>query len=1096
MLPIKILYVFICLNYVVGQSTDFQNFNVIFAIDETLYEYMLRYVLPVKFMELDYTLLVYNSDSVKISKYTESHRHPLLLSYTKEVSMPTTLEEDTRDLLFVIDYSLNITNMSEYENSYLFVFSNYLNPVHTSTGLSKTLRKALKKHVQVSFFTYEYPMTDEVSAHDEISSTLTNATGGVFLPIDILDDSVIRYIMDELIHKRISVDTKIFHADYEPICVFGFTVDMQTEDYSIIVIGDGAELLSLINNRNESIEYTNITLSKSVVVGVFNASTGFNFAYVTCDGKCQVIIRASSKLRFTPGFSAEPPVPGSKISASPLTNNKSYLSIEVKKCYGNIDILSAEVYNQKNWSQSLKIHKMYDNLYSSDEPILFPKDLIGVRINGVINETDETFTSIYPRLISPFDKNDLEIITVNITIGDPLTLECAGIDGEWIFYSSRQSPALSLDTGIQYFKIKRATLEDAGLYMCRKNDTIITLYKVQVQVPPTINRVSKRLIVAVIGDPVVVMPCLATGSPEPNVTWSFNGSKECTECTTVNNSLVIHNVTADSAGIYTCKAQNSLGSAWEYYVLIVEGAPSQLYIRKTLVIIKDRKTNILCNITHSEEDTLRWYRDGHFLMNGKLTLYGRIQDSGVYTCRITKLTGIMDYTVNLTVCSPPQFLQPEPSIVFISTRTILRCHVIEFGETKFTWTKDGDKLNGNQPELFAAHPGSYICEVTSHCGRISRRFDVVIGGCILNVDSDFDGVKPFILNSKGNLLSPMYNTLNDAVYIEIGESVRFNCGSNISLYHDKVILSNNFVQGKCVNGSVFEIDKVLYDFKNLSCEGRLNKIVRNDEVKCGWNKTLQNINYHFGKTCVHLYEVCATRLETVYIRHRLNKAKANKISTLADTPKLFYKRQSLANKYNCDYNDSGYCFKSRQLLNARDVYPGQAFTATFSNYNIVPEWRQGWSNWEELEKRVRMIPNSLDKTAEVYVYNGVIHTSNLNANLKRTVTMKHNYTVTYTNRNNKQNIQLTPMFLFKAVHYFTERMGVAFIQLNIPNVTKEEAKKYVFCDDICKEIEWLGNGDWKNPKRGYIYCCSIREFNLLFGDVVQIKEASGILRKI
>ncbi|XP_045514086.1 uncharacterized protein LOC123707789 [Pieris brassicae] len=987
-----------------------------------------------------------------------------------------------------------ITNISAYKNSYILVLSNYKNPVHTSTGLSNTLREALKKHVQVSFFTIESPMTDEVSPHYEISSTLTNATGGVYLPINDLNYSVLRYICDELIHKRILVDIKVFHANYEPISVIGFTVDKQSEEYSIILIGGRAELLSLTNYRNESIKYTHIPLSQSVDTGAFNANTGLNFAYVTCEGRCQVIIRATSRLRFTPGVYAEPPSSRSKPFASPLTYISSYLSIEVNKYNENIDILSAEVYNYKNWSQSLKIHKLYNNFYASGEPILFTKDLIGIRINGVIDDSDETFTSIYPRLISPFDENDSVKTTVNITIGDHLTLECSGLAGEWIFFSSSQTIPLCLNTGIHHFEIKRAALEDAGLYLCKRNSKIITSYKVQVQVPPTISRVSKRLIIAVIGDPVVVIPCLATGSPEPKVTWSINGTKECTKCTTVNNSLVIHNITADSAGSYTCKAQNSLGSAWENFVITVQGGPSQLQIRKTLVIIKDKKSNIDCNIPHSEDETLRWYRDGHFLMNGTLTLYGRLQDSGVYTCRVTRLTGITEYTVNLTVCSPPQFIQPEPSIV--SANTLLRCHVTEFGDIKFTWTKDDVKLKVSEPMLIAKQPGFYTCKVTSYCGSISRQFDVVKGGCVLNVDSDFDGVKPFILHSKGDLLSPMYNTLNDAVYIRSGKSVRFNCGLNISLYHDKQILSDKFVEGVCLKDSLFKINKRSYDFKNLSCDGRLSKIVRNDEVNCGLKRSLKNINYYFGFISVHLYEVCMTQLEPVYVRHRLNKAKANKIPTLKDSPTLSDKLHYLENKYFCDNNDSGFCFKSRQLLNAIDVYPGQAFTTTFSSYNIVPEWRHQWSNWKELEKRVRVIPNTIHKTAEVYVYNGVIHTSNLNKDLKTNLNTKDNYTVVYTNINNQKNILPAPMFLFKAVHNFKDRTGVAFIQLNIPNVTKEEAEKYVFCLDICNEIEWLKNVDWKNPKRGYIYCCTIREFNLLFSNVVFIKQVKGILKKI
>lgn len=58
------------------------------------------------------------------------------------------------------------------------------------------------------------------------------------------------------------------------------------------------------------------------------------------------------------------------------------------------------------------------------------------------------------------------------------------------------------------------------------------------------------------------------------------------------------------------------------------------------------------------------------------------------------------------------------------------------------------------------------------------------------------------------------------------------------------------------------------------------------------------------------------------------------------------------------------------------------------------------------------------------------------------------------------------------------KKGIAFVSLNCfingPK-TIDEAKSEVFCKDICEESGYVKT-NWKNPSKGYIFCCSVSDF--------------------
>jgi hypothetical protein len=96
---------------------------------------------------------------------------------------------------------------------------------------------------------------------------------------------------------------------------------------------------------------------------------------------------------------------------------------------------------------------------------------------------------------------------------------------------------------------------DAGEYTCQLTTWGEPLLKqvLIVQLPPTVRAV-KDVIVAKSGDDVV-LECVATGSPEPTISWKAKGQPLSVR----GSTLTLEQVTHLQAGEFTCEASNGVG---------------------------------------------------------------------------------------------------------------------------------------------------------------------------------------------------------------------------------------------------------------------------------------------------------------------------------------------------------------------------------------------------------------------------------------------------------------------------------------------------------------------------------------------------------
>lgn len=78
---------------------------------------------------------------------------------------------------------------------------------------------------------------------------------------------------------------------------------------------------------------------------------------------------------------------------------------------------------------------------------------------------------------------------------------------------------------------------------------------------------------------------------------------------------------------------------------------------------------------------------------------------------------------------------------------------------------------------------------------------------------------------------------------------------------------------------------------------------------------------------------------------------------------------------------------------------------------------------------------------------------------------------------------------FQVIQDPTSQQSLAIVQINVPDLHPADVSKYVLCDDVCDRIEWMRDPNWHDVNRGYIYCCSLEDFEDKFKSFKGIFES-------
>uniref|UniRef100_A0A8C1K3P7 Hemicentin-1 n=1 Tax=Cyprinus carpio TaxID=7962 RepID=A0A8C1K3P7_CYPCA len=299
-------------------------------------------------------------------------------------------------------------------------------------------------------------------------------------------------------------------------------------------------------------------------------------------------------------------------------------------------------------------------------------------------------------------------------------------------------------------QITAADLSHSGRYSCvAKNAAGTAQRHIQLTVhePPVIQSHPSTL--DVILNNHVTLPCRATGSPRPTITWQKEGINIFTaggDFTVLpNGGLQISKARVEDSGTYMCVAQNPAGTALGKTKLRVQVPPVITSDIKVYTVALDASVTLQCHSEGFPTPSINWYKNGQLLSESvrqRVLSTGALQiafaqpgDTGRYTCTAANVAG----TTSLEMI-PPSIREGNSEVSVVeNTQALLTCVADGVPQPNITWEKDDIALSDTAGEytvlptgellIDSAQPedsGSYTCVATNSIGQDSRTIGLSI----------------------------------------------------------------------------------------------------------------------------------------------------------------------------------------------------------------------------------------------------------------------------------------------------------------------------------------------------------------------------------
>uniref|UniRef100_A0A480PJG6 Hemicentin-1 n=3 Tax=Sus scrofa TaxID=9823 RepID=A0A480PJG6_PIG len=323
-------------------------------------------------------------------------------------------------------------------------------------------------------------------------------------------------------------------------------------------------------------------------------------------------------------------------------------------------------------------------------------------------------------------------------------------------------------------------LNHAGRYSCVARNAAgfahrhVTLH---VQEPPVIQPQPSELEV-ILNNPIL-LPCEATGTPSPFITWQKEGINVITSgrshAVLPHGGLQISRAIREDAGTYMCVAQNPAGTALGKIKLNVQVPPIISPHPKEYIIAVDKPITLPCEADGLPPPDIMWHKDGHAVMESvrqRILSSGALQiafaqpgDAGQYTCMAANVAGSSSTSTKLIVHVPPRIQSTEVHYtVNENSQAILPCVADGIPTPSINWKKD-NVLLANLLGKYTVEPyGELILEnvVPEDSGTYT---------CIAN---NAAGEDTHTVTLTVHVL-PTFTELPGDVSLNKGEQLRLNC---------------------------------------------------------------------------------------------------------------------------------------------------------------------------------------------------------------------------------------------------------------------------------------------------------------------------------
>ncbi|CAG9782573.1 unnamed protein product [Diatraea saccharalis] len=716
-----------------------------------------------------------------------------------------------------------------------------------------------------------------------------------------------------------------------------------------------------------------------------------------------------------------------------------------------------------------------------------------------------------------------KVSTFEMNFGDRITLPCQA-DGyprptiKWIFYNTVTKRRITIRPSDNSGSLNLYNLhpQQGGYYSCvaRNVDSSANItYHITVLEKPYIhNNNPKKTFTVVTRDLVHVIPCQASGNPKPEITWSKNGLNIAagTEWYDIQDdgTLVIKNIDEVSAGSYVCKAQNKVGEDSQAFHVIVRPFPDTITPTEIINLQENSTVDLVCNISHTRLDYIRWYKDRKLVSEGELTLRNvKISDAGIYTCRVSTFSESTSKSTRLIVGSAPTFIGDTELTINYEDNipTFLDCEAFGEPTPEIVWLQNGKQLDSRKMllefEMTSDTRGQYQCIVKNIYGTINRTFEIISRECFLNMEEGFMTTQPIMVEPRF-LRAPQFEISNGFVRIPTEESLLLYCPSGFSNIPRSEVIAT------CEGDMNFNIEGRTFKYSELNCQEEVTPLIRRTGSQCSSENTEKVlVGFEIRGEFLEVYEICMDKATNtpVYAKTKIHRSIPD-VSSKNDF-KWFGDDSSELNFddiYDCNrqindissrlrkwfHFEDRCCFKSRKLVNPRDLIAGISQKTAYTYLNVVPQWSTcGTENWDILEDKIRNLAKS--SYDDLVVWTGISEHLTINnaASIAENINL---FDAT-------GHQQAVPQYLWKVVQNPATRSSLAIVQVNMPDLTISEAFRHMLCRDICRDIPWMADQlTWRDPTKGFTFCCSLDEFETafhlenLFGDNRRILHIASL----
>uniref|UniRef100_A0A3B4Z1V9 Hemicentin-1 n=1 Tax=Stegastes partitus TaxID=144197 RepID=A0A3B4Z1V9_9TELE len=277
-------------------------------------------------------------------------------------------------------------------------------------------------------------------------------------------------------------------------------------------------------------------------------------------------------------------------------------------------------------------------------------------------------------------------------------------------------------------EITSAELTHSGRYSCTARNAAGSTHRhvqLTVQELPVIQSHPSTLDV-ILNNPTT-LPCRATGSPRPTITWQKEGINILTTggsfTVLPNGSLQISKASLSDSGTYICVAQNPAGTALGKTKLRVQVPPAISSETQRYLAPVDSSVTLQCQAEGSPPPSVTWHKDGQqlsesvrrrVLSSGSLQMaFIQPSDAGRYTCTAANAAGTVSLEMSLTVQIPPSIRGGEQEVAVVeNSQTQLVCLADGVPQPTLSWEKDGNPLTDSAGEYTILPSGELVIDIT------------------------------------------------------------------------------------------------------------------------------------------------------------------------------------------------------------------------------------------------------------------------------------------------------------------------------------------------------------------------------------------------